>query len=450
MKSPPHNARQLALIALRDIATGMFADVVVNRLLTQVTLTPSDRSLFTELVYGIVRRQRFLVAIVDRLAKQPAHKQPPHLSLILQIGLYQLHYLDRIPVSAVVNTSVDLAKHNGLAGLSGVVNGILRQYLRLREDGKELVNLPSDPISRLGILYSFPDWLIAHWIEELGIEETEKLCDSFNQAPTIDLRVNPLTTDRDTVLTTLKNANLPVAPIEHLPQGLRLAGSIGAIDRLPGYQEAWWTVQDASAQLVTHLLDPQPGEVIIDACAAPGGKTTHIAELMGDRGKILALDQVASRLKKLQQNVDRLGLRSIQISTGDSRSFPQLVNTADRVLLDAPCSGLGTLHRRADARWQKNPDQIRDLARLQGELLANAATWVKPGGVMVYATCTVHPLENAGVILPFLEQHPHWQIESPSPDSDLANFTHDRGWSEMWLHRHQMDGFFMVKLRRLD
>jgi 16S rRNA (cytosine967-C5)-methyltransferase len=449
MKSlPSKNARELTLIALRDIAKGKFADVVVNRLLEEVTLIPRERSLFTELVYGIVRRQRLLMAIIDRLATQPASKQPPNLSLILQIGLYQLHYLDRIPPSAVVNTSVELAKQNGLTGLSGVVNGILRQYLRWQKEGKELSFLPTDPMEKLGILYSFPDWLIDHWIEELGIEETEQLCQAYDRTPSIDLRVNTLTTDRDTVLTALQNANISVKPIEHLPQGLRLQGAIGAIDRLPGYLDAWWTVQDASAQLVTHLLDPQPGETIIDACAAPGGKTTHIAELMADRGEIIALDKVASRLKKLHQNIERLGLGSIQILTGDSREFNHLINTADRVLLDAPCSGLGTLHRRADARWQKTPEQIQDLAKLQAELLANAATWVKPGGVLVYATCTVHPLENAHIILPFLAQHPDWQIEFPAPDSYLHTLTDERGWIRVWLHRHQMDGFFMVKLRR--
>jgi 16S rRNA (cytosine967-C5)-methyltransferase len=442
------NPRQLTLIALRDIAKGKFADVVVDLLLQKFSLNPQDRSLFTELVYGIVRRQRTLIAIIDRVAKQPAHKQPPDLSLILQIGLYQLRYLDRIPESAVVNTSVDLAKQNNLKGLSGVVNGILRQYLRLVEDGQEPLNLPTDAIPKLGILYSFPDWLVTHWHEELGIEETEQLCESFNHPPSIDLRVNLLTTDRETVLLALEKAGVNVEIIPHLPQGLRLQGAIGSINQLPGYQEAWWTVQDASAQLVTHLLNPQPQEVIIDACAAPGGKTTHIAELMGDRGEILALDKVAARLKKLQQNIERLKLNSIRILTGDSREFFQLIDTADRVLLDAPCSGLGTLHRRADARWQKTLDQIQELANLQAELLANAARWVKPGGILVYATCTVHPLENQGVILPFLEQHPDWKIEIPPTDSYLASLASDRGWIKVWLHRHHMDGFFMVKLRR--
>jgi 16S rRNA (cytosine967-C5)-methyltransferase len=169
---------------------------------------------------------------------------------------------------------------------------------------------------------------------------------------------------------------------------------------------------------------------------------------MGDTGEIIALDKTASRLKKLQQNIDRLQLNSIKILTGDSCGFKEFTNTADRVLLDAPCSGLGTLHRRADARWQKTPQQIQELAQLQAKLLANTATWVKPGGVLVYATCTVCAIENEEVILPFLQTHPDWQIEFPAPDSPLANLVSDAGWLKVWLHRDLMDGFFMVKLRK--
>jgi 16S rRNA (cytosine967-C5)-methyltransferase len=201
---------------------------------------------------------------------------------------------------------------------------------------------------------------------------------------------------------------------------------------------------------VTQLLDPQPGEVVIDACAAPGGKTTHIAELMGDTGRVIAVDKTASRLKKLQQNLTRLQLKSIEIVTGDSCGLSELTGIADRVLLDAPCSGLGTLHRRADARWQKTPAQIHELAKLQAQLLANTATWVKPGGVLVYATCTVHPLENAGVIAPFLKTHPDWQIELPPSDSPLSELVGTDGSIEVWPHRQQMDGFFMVELRRME
>ncbi len=460
------NPRQLALFALKDLETGSFTDIVIDRLLSKFELSDLDRHLFTELVNGIVRRKRSLDAIIDRLATQPAHRQPPNLRQLLRLGIYQLRYLDRIPDSAAVNTTVDLAKTNELTGLAGVVNGILRQYIRLKDRGEEVLDLPEDAIGRLGTLYSFPDWLIEQWVTELGAVEAEQLCQAFNQSPSIDLRVNLLKIDenllpdapplarlhqhRANLIELFATAGVTAIPIPNLPQGLRFVGNVGSISHLPGYQAGWWTIQDSSAQLVTHLLDPQPHEVVIDACAAPGGKTTHIAELMGDTGRVLAVDKTASRLKKLHQNLDRLQLNSIEILTGDSCGFSELINTADRVLLDAPCSGLGTLHRRADARWQKTPAQIQDLAKLQAQLLANTATWVKPGGVLVYATCTVCAIENEEVILPFLKTHPEWQIELPPADSPLASLASDAGWLKVWLHRHQMDGFFMVKLRRSE
>jgi 16S rRNA (cytosine967-C5)-methyltransferase len=242
-----------------------------------------------------------------------------------------------------------------------------------------------------------------------------------------------------------------VKRVPHLPQALRLIGSSGPIQKLPGFSEGLWTVQDSSAQLVSHLLDPQPGEVVIDACAAPGGKTTHIAELMEDKGRIWACDRTPSRLRKLQENSQRLNLESIQICTGDSRHFTQFQNTADRVLLDAPCSGLGTLHRHADARWRQTPESVRELSMLQKELLAHTSTFVKDGGVLVYATCTLHPAENEEVISAFLAEFPYWQIEFPKsvelPDSA---YTTPQGWFKVWPHRQDMDGFFMVRLRKTN
>jgi 16S rRNA (cytosine967-C5)-methyltransferase len=444
-----NSARQLAFLTLREIRTGVFADIAVNRRLEKSQLSSVDRGLFTELVYGIVRRQRTLDAIIDRLATVPAHKQTPDLRSILQIGLYQLRFLDRINPAAVVTTTVDLAKANKLPGLAGVVNGILRQYIRLQTADRDSLELDPNDLQYLGILYSFPDWIVDHWLAELGITETIALCQAFNQAPTIDLRINRLKTDRETVIAALKTTGVEATILTDVPQAIRLTDRIGTIDRLPGYNQGWWVVQDASAQLVTQLLDPQPGEIIVDACAAPGGKTTHIAELMDDRGRVIAIDKVAARLKKLQQNIERLELNSIEIKTGDSCDFSELINTVDRVLLDAPCSGLGTLHRRADARWQKQPDHIEALAQTQAELLTNTARWVKSGGVIVYATCTVHPLENDGIILPFLASHPDWQIELPT-DPYLASLTTNPGWIKVWLHRDRIDGFFMVKLRKLS
>ena len=484
------NPRQIAFLALREVhRRGAFADVALDRTFRNSQLTDLDRRLVTELVYGSVRRMRAIDFIIDKLATKKSSQQPPELRTILHLGLYQLQYLNHIPPSAAVNTTVQLAKENGFSGLSSFVNGLLRQYIRLtlveqasclsindsRQDAcstqEQTINdsrqdacstqeqnhhkiaiyelplkLPENLVQRLGILHSFPDWIVEMWIEQLGETETEQLCQWFNQSPTIDLRINPLKSTIAEIETAFKSQNISVSRIPHLPQALRLNGSSGAIQNLPGYSEGWWTIQDSSAQLVTHLLDPQPGETIIDVCAAPGGKTTHIAELIQDTGTIYACDKTANRLKRLKENADRLQIKSIQIHTGDSRQFPEFIDLADRVLLDAPCSGLGTLHRRADARWHHTPENIQAQSQLQSELLANAATFVKSGGVLVYATCTIHPLENETVIRSFLANNPHWQIEPPT--IDLPVQPSPEGWVKVWPHRNQMDGFFMVRLKR--
>ncbi|MEG4285213.1 16S rRNA (cytosine(967)-C(5))-methyltransferase [Microcoleus sp. A006_D1] len=443
------NPRQIAFLALREVhRRGAFADAALDRTFRNSQLSDLDRRLVTELVYGSVRRMRAIDFIIDKLATKKSSQQPPDLRTILHLGLYQLQYLNNIPPSAAVNTTVQLAKENGFAGLSSFVNGLLRQYIRLTETDLNPLTVTNykSSVERLGILHSFPDWLVELWIEQLGETETEQLCEWFNQSPTIHLRINPLKSSIAQIEAAFQAQNISTSRIPHLPQALRLNGSTGAIQNLPGYSEGWWTIQDSSAQLVTHLLDPQPGEIIIDACAAPGGKTTHSAELMQDTGTIYACDKTASRLKKLTENADRLQMKSIKIHTGDSREFPEFINLADRVLLDAPCSGLGTLHRRADARWRHTPENIQQQSQLQSELLANSATFVKSGGVLVYATCTIHPLENEQVVRSFLDSNPHWQIEPPT--IDLPVQPSPEGWVKVWPHKHQMDGFFMVRLKR--
>ena len=486
------NPRQLAFLALRSVHQGAFADVALDKTLRQAKLTNLlDRRLLTELVYGSVRRQRTLDALIDQLAKKPAQQQPGDLRTILHLGLYQLYFLNQIPASAAVNTTVDLAKQNGFAGLTGFVNGLLRQYVRLREaegaegtkgaegaEGAEeageatqnsklssvaaqsatqnssllspLSSLLTSPsaITRLGIQHSYPDWIVALWLEQLGLEATERLCHWMNQPPHIDLRVNTLKASVETVEAAMQAAGVAVSRLPHLPHALRLPQAAGSIQQLPGFDEGWWIVQDSSAQLVGYLVDPQPGDVVVDACAAPGGKTMHLAELMHDRGTVWACDRAASRLRKLKQNVDRLGLQSIQLCEGDSRNLPQFVNQCDRVLVDAPCSGLGTLHRHADARWRQTPETVQQLTQLQAELLEQAATWVKAGGVLVYATCTLQPLENEAIVQTFLARHLDWAIEPPQTHTPPAAFVTSNGWLKVWPQEHDMDGFFMARLKK--
>jgi 16S rRNA (cytosine967-C5)-methyltransferase len=443
------NARQLAFLALQNIyRRGAYTDVALDRVLRSAQLSRLDKGLVTELVYGIVRRQRSLDELIDRLGHKKANQQPPDLRIILHIGLYQLRYLNQIPCSAAVNTSVELAKTNGFHKLAGVVNGILRQYGRFVAQNVDPIELPADPMEKLGVFHSFPDWIVKIWLEQLDHEATDQLCAWFNQTPPLDLRINPLRTTIDEVESILATVGLETFRVPHLPQALRLRGGIGSIQQLPGFKEGWWTVQDSSAQLVTHLLAPQPNEVVIDACAAPGGKTTHIAELMKDQGTIWACDRVANRLRKLEENIQRLQFQSISVRTGDSRCFSHFHQIADRVLLDAPCSGLGTLNKRPDIRWRQTPEKIEELSRLQGELVEQTASWVKPGGTLVYATCTLNPVENEQIVQTFLQKHSDWQIQPPLPDSPAAYFATSTGSIKILPHLHQMDGFFMVKFTK--
>ncbi len=443
------SARQLAFTVLREIDKGAFADVALERNIGKFILSAADRRLATELIYGTVRRQRTLDALIDQLGKRSAAQQPADLRRILHIGFYQLRYLDNVPNHAVVDTTVQLAKQQRLGKLSGVVNGMLRHYIRLQDTGDPL-RLPVDQTQSLGILHSYPDWIIQAWEQLLPAGDVASLCEWFNQTPKIDLRVNPLQTTLEQVASALTDHGLTVTPHLTIPNALRIVGPTGNVRQLPGYGEGWWMVQDSSAQLVSYLVDPQPGETIIDACAAPGGKTAHMAEIMGDQGRVLACDRTSSRLNKIRQNAKRLQLSSITTVMGDSRNHREFKGIADRVLLDVPCSGLGTLHRHADARWRQTPKSINKLTTLQRELLEAAVGWVKPGGVMVYSTCTLHPDENQNVIQAFLAEHTDWQIQSPETTAPVFPFAQEPGWSTVWPHQQDMDGFFMVKLQHVS
>ncbi|WP_299488617.1 16S rRNA (cytosine(967)-C(5))-methyltransferase [Acaryochloris sp. IP29b_bin.137] len=441
------NPRQLAFQSLKAVHRGAYADVALNRVMPK-TISDADRRLLTELLYGSVRRQRTLDALIDQFAKKPAHQQPPDLRTLLHLGLYQLRYLDHIPDAAAIFTTVELAKYNQLSGLSGFVNGLLRQYARAATNHTDPLELPSDPIQRLGILYSYPDWIVQVWNKQLGLEETEQLCNYCNQPPHIDLRINPLKTEREVVRSQLAAAGVTTTLLPHLPQALRIEGKSGPIPQLPGFQEGLWTVQEASAQLVGHLLNPQPGAIALDICAAPGGKTTHMAELMENRGEIWACDRTPSRLRKLQQNLQRLQINMVQIWTGDSRHLPNHIPLADYVLVDAPCSGMGTLNRHADARWRQTPDNIQDLSVLQLELLLNSVRWVKPGGYLLYSTCTLHSQENEKVIEQFLAQKPNWKSQRLAAKQWLSPDQQATGL-KIWPHQRQMDGFFIALLQQI-
>lgn len=435
--------RQVAWQVLQAVAAGAYADGALERELQRQPLTGQDRALATELAYGAIRQRRLLDAWLDQLGKVPAERQPPKLRWLLHLGLYQLLASDRVPASAAVSTSVELAKRGGLVRLAPVVNGLLRSFLRQQEAGGSLV-LPADPALALAQRQSLPDWLAQALLDWLPAPQAEAFAVACNQAPSLDLRCNPLRGSREQLLADLRAAGVAAEPLAGVPQGLVLGGRSGDLRQLPGYAEGRWCVQDRSAQRIAPLLDPQPGERILDACAAPGGKSTHLAELMGDLGEVVALDRSAARLQRVGRNLERLGLGCIQTRVGDatnlggrpeptspdpepdqgqraaepgaSAPLPEAGDGAwwhggfDRILVDAPCSGLGTLARHADARWRIGPAAIDELVPLQRQLLEGLAPLLRPGGRLVYATCTVHPRENGELIAAFLGAHPDWRL----------------------------------------
>jgi|TARA_B100000959_G_scaffold1820_1_gene2011 16S rRNA (cytosine967-C5)-methyltransferase len=405
--------RRVAWEVLQAVAAGAYADVALERALRKHSMSAADRGLVTELTYGAIRQRQCLDGWLDRLGKVPASKQPPLLRWLLHLGLYQILRMDRIPAAAAVNTAVELVKSSKLARLAPVVNGILRAALRARDAG-ELLPLPQDSAARLAQAESLPLWLIEQLFAWRGEEAAQAFARASNQVPPLDLRINRLRASRESVQQALAAIGVESNPIESCPDGLFVVGSAGDLCQWPGYKEGHWCVQDRTAQLVAPLLDPQPGDRILDACAAPGGKASHLVELIGGRGDVWAVDRSAGRLKRLAANADRLGVDCLNALAADATDLlalkPDWHGAFQRILVDAPCSGLGTLARHADARWRITPLQVEELVILQAKLLEGLLPLLSPGGRMVYATCTIHPAENCDQIQAFLCRHPELSL----------------------------------------
>ncbi|KGG16536.1 MULTISPECIES: 16S rRNA (cytosine(967)-C(5))-methyltransferase [unclassified Prochlorococcus] len=382
---------------LKAVAKGAFTDVAIAKTFRKYKLSVVDKALATELACGSIRQRQTLDSWIDHLGKVPSHKQPPLLRWLLHLGLYQIFYMDRIPVSAAVNTTVELAKRKGLGRLAPVVNAILRKAVKARNSGDELP-LCDGTVARLAQKHSIPKWMAEKLMEWKGEEGAEIIAQAFNQTPTIDLRINGRCSSIHSIQKKFRDVGIESNCIQRCSQGLSISSGIREIREWPGYKEGEWSVQDRSAQWVAPLLEAKPGESVLDACAAPGGKTTHVAELIDDIGEIWAVDSSPKRLKLTIANTTRLGLQSIHFLSADSTNLlnqmPSWKNYFQRILLDAPCSGLGTLARNPDARWRITPSKIEELVLLQVRLFDGIIPLLKSGGRIVYSTCTIHPDEN--------------------------------------------------------
>lgn len=355
---------------------------------------PSD---LTNTVAGAVKYKLTLDYFIEQVSSRKIKKLSPVVKALLRLGIYELQYLKRSEYG-VVNSYVELCKKFDKQSTS-FLNAILRNFIRKKTDLLQQIN------DDLSIKYSHPKWMVDRWIRHYGFENTEKILSFNNKPPKTVLRVNSLKTNKDELLRLID-----ASESKHCEDCLVLMSG-GNITAIPGYYEGLWVVQGESSAMVAPVLDPKPSEDILDLCAAPGSKTTHIASLMGDRGTIVAVDISPKRLKKISENCKRLGITCVESLVSDAAVI-QVQKKFDRVLIDAPCSNTGVLGKRPDARWNKSPDDIQKLAELQLKILNNAAKALKSGGVMVYSTCSIEPEENEQVVEKFLLANNHFALES--------------------------------------
>ncbi len=408
------DARRAAWEVIQAVGGGAFADLALERIFNLYSFKSLDKALITELSYGAIRQRYYLDCWIDFLGKVPAKRQPPLLRWLLHLGLYQILKMKRIPPAAAINTTVELAKTHHLKKLAPVVNGILRSALRTKEKGLQLPK-SNNPILELAKNESLPLWLADELIAWRGVEDAKKIAKAFNRISPIDIRVNKLRADLKEIKKLFDSFGIQNQIIPNCPYGLEVRTGVGEPRKWPGYEEGKWSVQDRSSQLIAPTLGALPGEKILDACAAPGGKSTHIAELMNNEGKVWSVDRSSRRSKKIFANSERLGINCLNLLVADSNELlakhPEWQSFFDRILIDAPCSGLGTLARHPDARWRMNKENIQQLVLLQSQLLNSLAPLLKNGGKLVYSTCTIHPEENFNQIKKFLQDESEFLLE---------------------------------------
>ncbi len=449
------NPRRSAFdILLRVEKERSYADILIDRAASSGELRGPDRGLLTELVYGVLRHRGTLDHIVNQFSHQKADKLERSVLILMRLGLYQLLFLDRIPVSAAVNETVNLA--NALAPrASGMINAVLRRADRERGEIR-YPDRQSEPVAFLAARYSHLSWIIRQWIDQLGFDESEALAKAMSDAPPLMLRTNTLKISRDELLSRLESKGIIAVPARFSPDGINVTTRV-PLAGLPEFREGLCTIQDESSQMTAIFLAPRPGERVLDVCAAPGGKTTHLAQLMENRGEILAGDSAPRKLALIEESARRLGITIITTVTLDatmpfSEGPSQLMEGKrfDKVLVDAPCSGLGVLRRNPDGKWRKTPDDIKELSARQKAILGNSANLLNDDGTLLYATCSTTSEENEEVISDFLSKRPDFMLEDlRSHFPELAELFTDTGCFRSWPHRHGMDGFFAARLRRI-
>jgi 16S rRNA (cytosine967-C5)-methyltransferase len=423
-----------------------FADLALDAELSARRASPRDAALATEIAYGTLRWQRYLDWTLTPHTRRRLDALDPRVLVILRMTAYQLVFLERIPAFAAVSDAVSLAGIRAQSDVAGFVNAVLRSFTRRGAREREPAP-PSDPIEALAIRLSFPTWLATRWVDRYGVDEATALMRAMNERPPITVRANTLRLTREALAQRLTTEDgLVVAATRYAPEGLVVEHG-GAPASWRAFNDGACAVQDEASMLVTHLLEPSPGETIADPCAAPGTKTTHLAQLMENRGRIIAFDPQPSRLARVTEAAARLGARIVETRGGTVEALAgEFTGTCDGVLVDAPCSNLGVLRRNPDVKWRRGADDVATSASRQREILAAAAEMVKPGGRLVYATCSLEPAENEMVTRSFATARADFVVDPPGTFPLPLD---DDGVLRCRPHRHGTDGFTAIRFRRV-
>ncbi|MFB5191560.1 16S rRNA (cytosine(967)-C(5))-methyltransferase RsmB [Alicyclobacillus fastidiosus] len=449
-----NTARSIAFETLgRVYKDGAYTNIALQHALTDRGLSPRDKGLCTEIVYGTVRRQITIDALLQLYVKRKLKDLDQDVLTILRMSVYQLAFLERVPAYAAIDEAVELTKRHARAA-SGFVNGVLRSYVRESASTEEkieafLAKKRASEVLSLGVRHGFPNWMVQRLISAYGRERAEMILSACNEPAPLTVRTNLLKTSRESLKAALADAvQLEVRDGELSSQALVIPGAVN-VEALEAYRAGQFTIQDEGAMLIAPLLTPLPGSTVLDMCAAPGGKTTHIAELMRDEGTIDAYDVYLQKVKMIQEQATRLGLKSVTARLGDGRDFANKEAAYDAVLVDAPCSGLGVMRRRPDIRHRRKQSDIAQLTSLQRDLLQAALRAVRPGGIVVYATCTLLPEENEQVV--------EW-VQKNTSDAFVVEDIHElvpevfrqdvcQGLT-ITPERALTDGFYMTRLRK--
>ena len=438
-------ARGTAIKVLNRVErTDSYLEKVLDSEIRSSELTDVDKGLLNEIAHGVLRWQSRLDWVLNGFSHGNFSKAETNVKNALRVALYQILFLDRIPHSAAVNEAVEFVKRIRGEKPAGLVNAVLRNILR-NLDGIRYPDPAEDQLQHLSVYLSHPPWMVRRWMERFGPEETRRLLTANNERPSLTLRINRLRIEPGAFVSLLATQGVTASPSAYLDFFVKVRG-LTRIAQMDLFRNGSFTIQDESAALPCLLLEPNPGETVIDLCAAPGGKTTAMAEMMKNEGRVIALDRFEAKLSHIRAASERLGLRNIHPLLADSSTFEH--EPVDRVLLDAPCSGLGVLMKKPDIKWKREQTDLVKLARKQTELLENAARLVKPDGVLVYSTCTTEPEENETPVREFLSRHPEFALESAAPyvSKDLVS---PEGFVMTFPHRHGMDGSFAARMRKI-